>query len=62
MKTVYIAVMDYSTSSIKLYEKDFEEGCQNEDIENFLEEKTDYKSDQCYFMASYSPINILQGE
>ena len=42
MKKAYIVVMDFCSGCIKTYEHDFPEGAQNEDVENWLEEKTDF--------------------
>lgn len=62
MKTVYIAIMDYCTGCIKTYEHDFPENIQNEEIESWLSEHTDYKSSQCDFMFTDKPIEIIEGE
>ena len=56
---VYIAVMDYSSGCIKMYEEYFPKGSQNDDIEDWLYENTDYKSTQCYFMFDTEPIEII---
>jgi len=56
--TVYIAVMDYCSGSIKMYTKECKKGWQTEDIEDWLVEYTDYSNSQCYYMASENPIAI----
>lgn len=48
----YIAVMDYRTGSIKLYE------AETNDAGKWLMENTDYSEDECYYMCSTSPINV----
>ena len=48
----YGAVMDYRTSSIKLYT------VETDDVEKWLLENTDYSEDECYYMCSTSPINV----
>lgn len=48
----YVAVMDYRTGSIKLYE------AETDDVEKWLLENTDYSEDECYYMCSTTPINV----
>lgn len=48
----YIAVMDYRTASIKLYE------AETDNVEQWLIEHTDYSASECYYMCSTSPINV----
>ncbi len=60
MKKAYIVVMDFCSGCIKTYEHDFPEGAQNEDVEGWLEEKTDFKSDQCYYMWDWNPIPFIE--
>ena len=57
-ETVHIAVMDYCSGSIRLYEKKMPNGWQSEDIEMWLADNTGYKNDQCYFMASRNEIPV----
>ena len=54
--TIHIAVMDYSTGTIKMYSPDLRDEIQSEDVENWLHENTDYKESQCNYM--FSKINI----
>lgn len=56
--TIHIAVMDYSTGTIKMYSPDLRDEIQSEDVENWLHENTDYKESQCYFMFSEEEIEI----
>lgn len=56
--TIHIAVMDYSSGSIKMYSPDLGEEVQNETIEDWLYENTDYKDSQCYYMASEKEIEV----
>lgn len=62
MKTAYIVVMDFCSSCIKTYEHDFPVGVQSEDVEGWLEEKTDFKSGQCYYMWNWNPIPFIEGD
>ena len=62
MKNAYIVVMDFCSGCIKTYEHDFPEGAQNEDVEGWLEKKTDFKNDQCYYMWDWNPIPIIEGD
>ena len=59
MVTVNIAVMDYCTGCIKMYSSLFSKHWQDEDVERWLCEHTDYKDSQCYFMSSESDIDIV---
>jgi len=58
-KTIYIAVMDYCSSCIKMYEVDFKDGWKWEDVEKWLYDNTDYSDSQCYYMSSEEPIEVL---
>lgn len=62
MKKAYIVVMDFCSGCIKTYEQDFPEGAQNEDVESWLEEKTDFKNDQGYYMWDWNPIPFIEGD
>lgn len=61
MKTIYIVVLDYCCGCIKTYEHDFPADVQNETIKSWLEEKTDFKDDQCYYMWDWEPIPTIEG-
>ena len=56
--TIHIAVMDYCSSSIKMYSPDLRDKVQSEDVENWLFENTDYKDSQCYYMFSKDEIKV----
>ena len=62
MKKAYIVVMDFCSGCIKTYEHDFPEGTQNDEVEGWLEEKTENKNDQCYYMWKWEPIEIIEGD
>lgn len=62
MKKAYIVVMDFCSGCIKTYEHDFPEGAQSEEVEGWLEEKTDFKASQCYYMCKWEPIEIIEGD
>ena len=62
MKTAYIVVLDYCSGCVKTYEHDFPANAQNEDVKNWLKEKTDFKDDQCYYMWNWNPIDIIEGD
>lgn len=52
MKNVHVAVMDYSSGSIKMYTIQRRDNWETDDIESWLVSNTDYRRDQCYFMCS----------
>ena len=56
--TVHIAVMDYSSGSIKMYSPELRDEVQSEDVEKWLYENTDYKDSQCYYMTSKDEIEV----
>lgn len=58
--TVHIAVLDYCSGCIKKYTHEFNIGWQTEDVETWLEDNTDYKDSQCYYMASKEPIEVIE--
>ena len=60
--TVHIAVMDYSSGSIKMYKHNFKEGYDSDDVELWLSEHTDFKPSQCYFMFRSSEIYVEEPE
>ena len=55
---VHVAVMDYSSGSIKLYTTLLKQDWKTEDVEKWLEANTGYKESQCYFMASRDSIAV----
>ena len=56
--TVHIAVMDYSSGTIKMYAPDLKGGNAIEEVENWLYENTDYSESQCYYMTSKEEIKV----
>jgi len=58
MKKIYIAVMDYCSGSIKMYSPELGEEVDNEAVEEWLYNNTDYKDSQCYYMVSDSEIEV----
>jgi hypothetical protein len=56
--TIHIAVMDYCSGSIKMYSPELRDEIQDEDVENWLCENTDYKDNQCYYMFSKNEIEV----
>lgn len=57
---VNIAVMDYGYSEIRMHTAELQEGCQNEDIEAWLEEHDEkYDASTCYYMCSKHGIEVL---
>lgn len=62
---IYIAVMDYRDGNIKMYTVSDSilegwEDARTEGVEYWLCHNTDYTVDECYFMFSKEPINIIQ--
>lgn len=60
---VNVALMDYCSASIKLYKikvpvKPGSSTYDSTDVELWLDENTDYKDDQCYYMCSTNPIEV----
>ena len=56
---VHIAVMDYGYGEIRMFTVELPDGCQNEDIETWLEEHDEkYNSNQCYYMCSEDEIEV----
>ena len=58
-ETVYVAVMDYCSACIKMYELELKKGWQCAEVEEWLNDNTDYSDSQCYYMASKEPIEVL---
>ena len=58
-RKVTVAVMDYCCAAIKMYSIEMRKGWQSDEVESWLNEHTDYKDTQCYFMASEEGIDIL---
>ena len=50
--------MDYCSGSIKMYSPDLRDEIQDEDVENWLYENTDYKPSQCDYMFSENEIGV----
>ena len=59
-KTIHIAIMDYFNGSIKLYKHEFPANAQDEEIEAWIEDNTDYKSSSCEYMFSKKPISVTK--
>lgn len=58
MTSVYIAVMDYSNSKIKMYTTQMAPDYQTEDVEDWLNSNTDYSDSNCYYMCSSDKIEV----
>lgn len=55
--TIHIAVMDYCSGTIKMYSPDIlEDDVQDEDVEHWLEDNTEFKPSQCCYMFSEKEI------
>lgn len=55
---VHIAVMDYCSGSVKLYSPELRDEIQDENVEEWLYENTDYKSSTCDYMFSEDEIKV----
>ena len=60
MKTVHVAVMDYQSGSITMYDIERREGYDSEDIESWLVSNTNYSDGSCYYMYSEKEIPIIK--
>ena len=60
MKQVNIAVMDYSDSSIKMYNIERRDNYDSEDIESWLVSNTNYSDSSCCYMYSEKEIPIKE--
>ena len=60
MKNIHIAVMDYSDSSIKMYNIERRDNYDTEDIESWLVSNTNYSTSSCYYMYSENEIPIIR--
>lgn len=58
MINVYIAVMDYSDGKVKMYTVQMAPDYQTEDVEDWLNNNTDYNDSNCYFMCSSNEIEV----
>ena len=58
MINVYIAVMDYRDCKIKMYTTQMSPDYQTEDVENWLNDNTDYNDSNCYYMCSSDKIEV----
>ena len=58
MINVYIAVMDYRNSKIKMYTVQMSPDYQTEDVEDWLNDNTDYSDSSCYYMCSSDKIEV----
>lgn len=58
-ETVHVAMMDYSSASIKMYSIEMDCGWQTEDVEKWLYDNTNYSNSTCYYMVSYNEIPVL---
>ena len=60
MKTVHVAVMDYQSGSIKVYNIERRDNYDSEDIESLLVSNTNYSDSSCYYMYSEKEIPIIK--
>ena len=58
MINVYIAVMDYRDSKIKMYTVQMAPDYQTEDVEDWLNNNTNYSDSNCYYMCSSDKIEV----
>ena len=58
MINVYIAVMDYRDCKIKMYTTQMSPDYQTEDIEDWLNDNTNYSDSSCYYMCSTDKIEV----
>lgn len=58
MINVYIAVMDYRDCKIKMYTTQMSPDYQTEDVEDWLNNNTDYNDSNCYYMCSSDEIEV----
>ena len=58
MINVYIAVMDYSDGKVKMYTVQMAPDYQTEDVEDWLNNNTDYNDSNCYYMFSSDEIEV----
>lgn len=58
MKTVHVAVMNYQSGAINLYDIERRDDYDSEDIESWLVSNTDYSDSSCYYMYSEKEIPI----
>ncbi|MBR6135553.1 MAG: hypothetical protein IKQ22_03615 [Clostridia bacterium] len=61
--TVFVAVMDYCSCTIRMYTINTYNGYQCEDIELWLEgHDPNFSEDQCYWMGSHEEIEVYYDE
>ena len=58
MINVYIAVMDYKDCKIKMYTTQMSPDYQTEDVEDWLNDNTNYSDSNCYYMCSTDKIEV----
>ena len=58
MINVYIAVMDYRDCKIKMYTTQMSPDYQTEDVEDWLNDNTNYSDSSCYYMCSTDKIEV----
>lgn len=58
MINVYIAVMDYRDCKIKMYTTQMSPDYQTEDVEDWLNDNTNYRDSNCYYMCSSDKIEV----
>ena len=58
MINVYIAVMDYRDCKIKMYTTQMSPDYQTEDVEDWLNDNTNYSDSNCYYMCSTDKIEV----
>ena len=58
MINVYIAVMDYRDCKIKMYTTQMSPDYQTEDVEDWLNNNTNYSDSNCYYICSTDKIEV----
>ena len=58
MINVYIAVMNYRDCKIKVYTAQISPDYQTEDVEDWLNNNTNYSDSNCYYMCSSDKIEV----
>ena len=58
MINVYIAIMDYRDCKIKMYTTQMSPDYQTEDVEDWLNDNTNYSDSNCYYMCSTDKIEV----
>ena len=56
--TVHIAVLNYSAGAVEFYHTDLPANYQDEDVEAWLDENTEFSDSECYYMCVNRPIIV----